>query len=119
MPEQIYKAIIAFWKNKLKIPIYEQGNVPDALPLPYATFVLDIGTFPIEVQATIFTWHEKNKNLERLTYADKLLKAISNGGDFIQLKDGYITLHNSIGLSKYGDDGAIANRYQYQINFYI
>lgn len=119
MVDEIFKKIVKYWKDKLGLAIYEQGQVPSNAKLPYATFNMYIGENFSAMQCQVFTWHEKGKNGERIQYADKLKGAISRAGERIYLKDGVLLLEREGGLSLYSDEGAIANRLGYNIRFYV
>lgn len=120
MPGEIYKAIRKFWADALGLKVYEQGFVPTDARLPYATFTIDVRNLFKSSECTVYTWHEKNRNIERMSYADKLFQAISDGGERIDLKGGReIVLYRGLGFTSHQDEGAIANRFSYQINYYI
>lgn len=120
MPSEVFKAIRKFWADTLGLKVYEQGFVPTDAKLPYVTFTIDVQDIFNSSECTVYTWHENNKNIERMSYADKLFHAIDEVGERIDLKNGrVIALYRGLGLTSYQDEGAIANRFSYQINYYI
>lgn len=119
MVDEIFKKVIKYWKDKLGLTVYEQGQVPPGAKLPYATINMYVGENFSAMQCQVFTWHEKGKNGERMQYANKLKEAISRAGERIYLKNGALLLERAGGLSLYNDEGAIANRLGYSIRFYV
>lgn len=114
-----YKAIVKYWKDKLNLTVYEQGQVPDNAKLPYCTVTLADGSNGDSARLSVFTWHEKNKNIERIAYAEKLHNAIPISCETISVKNGILMFTREGNIEPYKDEGAIANRMSYGIRYYI
>lgn len=113
-----FQALVSYWNTKLKLPVYEQGQVPDRAILPYCTVTLADSSNADRTTLTVFTWHSKDKNIERMEYADILHKAIPIQGERIEVDGGRLLISREGRIELYQDDGAIANRMGYEVRYY-